>query len=348
MKRYLILGVIVAILMCLVWPRRGKDASTPRISETLPQTYAPANPSHQEHPASEGPEHGSPVASHMPTAGQQVNDHERMPEIMLTFNETHNVPVAFYGKVVDQDGNPLAETRIDLDVRETYMLPAPTFDYTSKTTHAQTQAGADGRFELTGVKGDSVTVKRLTKEGYEPELEQKHYGIFGAQDTTIDNPVVFRMWRTNIHESLTTGGKSFVIIPDGRHYAIDLINGTIAEGDGGDLVAWINRPESVKWGQRYDWSCEVTLPTGGMIESESQAMFIAPEAGYTNGFAYQEQANPYRWSGATGDRRFYIQLRNGQMYGRVVINLYANFYGKQPAMIELSYAINPSGSRLLR
>ena len=41
-------------------------------------------------------------------------------------------------------------------------------------------------------------------------------------------------------------------------------------------------------------------------------------------------------------------LRNRQMYGRIFISLYADFHGKQPAMIRLSYAVNPSGSRLLR
>jgi len=70
------------------------------------------------------------------------------------------------------------------------------------------------------------------------------------------------------------------------------------------------------------------------------------EAGYTNVFACQEQANPLRWSGATGDKRFYVKLRNGQMYGRIVINLYADFHGKP--MIRISYAVNPSGSRILR
>jgi len=77
-------------------------------------------------------------------------------------------------------------------------------------------------------------------------------------------------------------------------------------------------------------------------------MFTAPEAGYTNAFTHQEEANSSSWGFLTGDKRLYIRLRNGQMYGRIIANLYADYGGKQPAMIRISYAINPSGSRLLR
>jgi hypothetical protein len=177
---------------------------------------------------------------------------------------------------------------------------------------------------------------------------QRHYGEYGAQSSSFDHPVVLKMWSTNLHEPLITGDKSFVIIPDGRHYAIDLIKGAIAEGEEGDLVAWIKRPESVRWGQRYDWSCELVTPGGGLLGDSHYAMFTAPEAGYTNVFAYQEAATVNGWGPGTGAKRFYLRLRNGQMYGRLTVELYADFHGKEPGMIELQYAINPSGSRLLR
>jgi hypothetical protein len=66
-----------------------------------------------------------------------------------------------------------------------------------------------------------------------------------------------------------------------------------------------------------------------MLESESQVMFTAPEVGYTNVLAHQEQANPNRWSVATGDKRFYVQLRNGQLYGRIAFQIFADFHGKR-------------------
>jgi len=122
------------------------------------------------------------------------------------------------------------------------------------------------------------------------------------------------MWSTNLHEPLITGKKKFDIVPDGRRYAIDLVSGTIAEGDEGDLVTWIKRPESVRLGERYDWSCEMVAPRGGLLEEKDFAMFTAPEGGYTNVFAHNQEATGTNgWGFGTGDKRFYIKVRNGQI-----------------------------------
>ena len=114
------------------------------------------------------------------------------------------------------------------------------------------------------------------------------------------------------------------------------------------MVVWIARPAGVSWGQRYDWSCEVTMPGGGLLESQSQAMFTAPETGYTNSVGLYEKAGSHSWSGGFDGKRFFIRLGRGQMFGRMSLDLYADYHGKQPALVRLSYTINPSGSRLLR
>src|SRR5215468_4753657 len=83
------------------------------------------------------------------------------------------------------------------------------------------------------------------------------------------------------------------------------------------VVAWIKRPEKVMPHQTYDWSCELGVPDGGLLESESQIMFRATEAGYTNEFAYEEHATWPSWSGAFAGKRFYVKLRDGHMHGRI-------------------------------
>lgn len=113
-------------------------------------------------------------------------------------------------------------------------------------------------------------------------------------------------------------------------------------------MAWIKRPDKVGWRERYAWSCELAAPGGGLQESDSQAMFTAPEAEYTNAFAFQESPGIGGWSDGFERKRFYIRLRRGRIYGCMSVDLYADYGGKQPALIRLSYAVNPSGSRLLR
>jgi hypothetical protein len=77
-------------------------------------------------------------------------------------------------------------------------------------------------------------------------------------------------------------------------------------------------------------------------------MFTAPEIGYTNLFGLDEQQGANSWAGCFQDKRFYVRLRDGQMYGRIVISLYADFHRTKSGFIQLSYAVNPSGSHLLR
>ncbi len=53
-------------------------------------------------------------------------------------------------------------------------------------------------------------------------------------------------------------------------------------------------------------------------------------------------------SGEIGDRSFYLLFKSGQEYGRMNINLYAPYGHLDPGLSWLSYAINLSGSRVLR
>jgi hypothetical protein len=284
----------------------------------------------------------------------------RRPEVVAALNEGHNVPVAFYGQVVDSDGNGLANAAIHLHVKEEHIEPFPE-PPTGTNTHLQRQTGADGRFEVNGLIGHSVMIEGYMKEGYEPDVTLQHYGDYPAQSGSFTEPIIFRMWNTNIpHEQLITGDKWFPLIPDGRRYGVDLTNNSISEGVAGDLVVWIKRPASPAPGERFAWSCELLVNGGGLQEEmRPWAMYLAPADGYTNvfachqgaaknPFAYPQEAGSEGWSGQIYGKRFYIKLRNGQMYGQITLNLLAGPGREGPSLIGLKYAVNPSGSRLLR
>ena len=344
MKKYVSLGIFAAVLLLLLLlSRRGSDNRTQPAPEPVPSAPAVTNPLPNEPVTGTEPEHNQPGTDVLSAIRGSEQD-----RIFRSFNETANVPVAFYGQVVDQDTNPLQNVQVDVKVLEECMLP--TLETTRRSaTNLQTQTGPDGRFEVAGPKGHLVTVTGLTKGGYEPELGiQGFYGIYGAQSGSFADPVVFRMWSTNLHEPLISGEKSFVIVPDGRHYAIDLIKATIVEGDEGDLVAWIKRPDNVERHEKYAWSCELAVPGGGLQESDSQAMFTAPVVGYSNAFAFQESSDVNGWSDGFERKRFYVKVQRGQSYGRASVDLYAYYDSKSPSLIRISYAVNPSGSRLLR
>lgn len=286
-----------------------------------------------------------PTRGPSPTQKPAAFDHNN-PESIRKYMESQNVPIDFYGQVIDQDSNSIAGANVKGEILHVEVInPAPG-GAEDQIVPIDQETDSRGRFEIQGVSGRALQIESIQKDGYEVEPDNCPHS-FGTPIGNYENPVLFKMWSTNIHEQLITGEKKFQIVPDGRAYFINLTDGTIAESGEGDLMVWVKYPPQTVRGQLYDWSCEVDVINGGLCPGDSYSMFSAPVSGYVSNFQLQQQIKGGQY-GETGEKRFYIQLKNGQEYGRMTIDLYAPYTDQVPGMIRLSYAINPSGSRILR
>ena len=267
--------------------------------------------------------------------------------------EAMNVPVVFFGRVVDQDKAPLAGVKVRASVRSWHVIATPDGDATFARYEAI--SGSDGSFQINGGRGNALTIEALEKDGYEPESK----ALLGFGYTTSDplrpdpnNPVVFRMWKADTKAQLITGNKRFSLVPDGRTYMIDLLTGAISESATaeGDLRVSIRRPEKAAWGQRYDWTLDVQVINGGLVEETdgSSGMFRAPEEGYAREWRLDAKAADESWSYGTGQKRFYVKSRGGRNYGRLEVEAYAYYLQNKQGRFNLTWAMNPAGDRLLR
>jgi hypothetical protein len=279
----------------------------------------------------------APTVQAIPTLGL-VTPEEKDAKMRAVI-EAKNVPLEFYGKVIDQDSNALPGVNIKVWVRHWNVKSWAGVRLATTTDN-------NGRFMIGGATGDAFDIESFGKVGYELEPGQRGFGAVGG---SLETPVVFKMWSTNIHEQLITGEKSFHIQPDGRPYFINLTEDTISESGGGDLKVWIQYTNQVVRGQVYDWSCEIDAMNGGLLEEDNlnSAMYVAPTGNYTPTFQLKQQIKGSQY-GSIGDKRFYIFLKNGREYGRMQIDLIAPYNDQIPGMVRLSYAINPSGSRILK
>jgi len=266
--------------------------------------------------------------------------------------EDKNTAINFWGLVVDQDGNPLGGVTISGNTRTWYVTDTLGFD--SRFPKVSAISDANGKFSILNSNGDDLTIN-IQKEGYELEPNAKRgFGYHTSERFVADsnNPIVFKMWRTNIHEQLIIGEKRFHVVPDGRPYIIDLMRGTIAESGEGDLKVWIKYQINAIGGQLYDWSSEVDVIDGGLLQEKDafSSMYFAPVERYSPTFQYPEQPQQIkgRQRGSTHPCRFFVKLRNGKEYGRISIELIAPYNDQIPGMIHLKYAINPTGSRILK
>src|SRR5882724_4218573 len=190
--------------------------------------------------------------------------------------EAQNIPFDFYGKAIDQDSNALPDVNFDIWAR--HWDPDST-----APIHLTRKTDSNGKFDIHGITGDAFDIRSVGKEGYELEPGQLGFGAVGG---SIESPIIFKMWSTNIHEQLITGGNKFHIVPDGRLYVIDLAKGTIAETGDGDLKVWVKRPAQITYGKRYDWSCEMDVVNGGLLAAADASMYLAPTDGYTPTFKF--------------------------------------------------------------
>lgn len=288
----------------------------------------------------------------MPVVSSTSQTNLITPETKLSaLVEDKNKPIDFWGLVIDQDGNPLEGAKIAGNTRTWHMTKTLNFDADFPAVNAVSDA--NGKFEIHQVSGDVLTIKSLEKEGYEPEpgaLRGFGYNTSERFSSDPDNPIVFTMWKTNIHQQLIMGKKRFHIVPDGRAYVIDLSKGTIAESSEGDLKIWIKYQKADNG--LYDWSSEIDVINGGLLQETDaySPMYLAPAEGYKPVFQYPSSPQQIKKGqrGRTGQHRFYIMLKNGQEFGQISVDLIAPYNDQIPGLIEIQYAINPSGSRILK
>jgi hypothetical protein len=266
-------------------------------------------------------------------------------EMLKRALESKNVPIDFYGRVVDQDSNSLSDVKIKVSVRHWQMTASDL----SRTIPIERRTDVNGRFKIDGATGDAFDIEYVQKAGYEIEPTKNS---FGSSAGSFENPVVFKMWRSDIKEPLVAGAKFFKLVSDGQNYIIDFIKGEIfleSRGAEGDLSVWINKTEP-KVGQKYDWSFSIQADSGGLYEESNpySAMYLAPDGNYTNTFNGSFFASDQHWGNAIAGKRFYINTRNGKMYGRIEIEVYPSYGNTGEGRFWIKYAVNPTGSRILR
>ena len=319
--------LIVAILWRLSAGNREKSgpSATAFTSPVAPQPAAsPAAP--------------APVAAATPPGKPK---REVMREVLSTLNHQ---PIEFYGKIVDQSGEPIPDVKVTGSVIYNSGIAAGV-DVRQTTTDRR------GLFSFRGMQGRSFDY-HLEKSGYEsmPEGDAFDYTKLISEDKRHhpdpNNPVVLKMWRLQGAEPLIYKQEIFKLPSDGTPVRIDLEAGKIVR-DGGNLILMIKhgmQPAGTSI-TRYDWNAEITAVDGGLIEAEQRVtnMHLAPEEGYVPSIAVEMPATRHDWS-RTYTRNLYLKSRGGR-YARLSFDLHTVPTGTSYVVIK-SWA-NPSGSRNL-
>lgn len=267
-----------------------------------------------------------------------------------------NVPIRFYGRVVDQNTNGVADVAV-------YAATSSITVYERKETKLELHTDSQGLFEVDGGKGEDLTIS-MKKTGYRAgqvrsggELIGGRYDYSGGPGAKIhhpdpNNPVVFYIWKEMGSNPLIKKGKMCLLGTESRVYTVDLLNlggayDGITEGatSEGDLHVQLKRPSKVEWGDKYEWSFAMDVIDGGVIETQDRFQFLAPESGYQPRYELVMNPSDPQWKPRVQGKTFFLRSRGGKVFALLHVDIFSD--ADHVAALRIDYLANPAGSRNL-
>jgi hypothetical protein len=244
-------------------------------------------------------------------------------------------PIEFYGKVVDENTNPVAEANITFKWAET---PSKEGNRT-----ANTESDSEGLFSLRGQHGPSLAIW-VSKKGYYASHRGQEAVSYLHGDFSPDpqNPVIFLLHKKGQGAELITsenGMRSDVWVPvpkDNTPVRVDFFQKKASAT--GQLEVSQNKPP---WQGATNWSFSLSIQDGGLVENQDEFQFQAPDAGYQPTIEYNfAKAEPDWTTHVT--KQFYIMFGQPRKYG------WLRFESDiSQETVFLTYVINPTGSQNL-
>lgn len=309
---------VAGFLALLFWPR------PPILEKVLPSERGDAVSSASQTPA--------PEASIKPLAVPTKEEIENAQREKLT--SLYSTPIAVYGKVIDDDGNPVPSATVEIGIADSPMQTGSKYEMLS---------GADGRFSLAGVRGIAFSASAV-KEGYystESSTAHRHVLVPGKGDApqpTAERPLVLVLRKQGEPVKLHHARSRQIDLPaSGQSLGIDLSTGQTGKRDL-EITSWLGNVET----RPFDWRYQLTVPSGGLIERTDRFEFEAPPDGYAPMVEIEMTTTSDQWA-ARAEREYFAKLPDGR-YARFVMR----FYPGQRNFVVIESYVNPTpGSRNL-
>jgi hypothetical protein len=235
-----------------------------------------------------------------------------MREVLSTYNDE---PVAFYGKLEDQFGNPAPNVIVDFRVRVINGVQ-------STTERGQVASDAAGLFTISGYRGQDLSLNPK-KQGYALASTNgwANYSHLFPEEERLHpdpaNPVVIKMWKLQGAEPLVGINQHYKLsYYTGAPIYFDLLTGKVVPS-GGDIRITVSKESRSVTNSGEFWNVSVEAVNGGLIDSTGQERiaYWAPAGGY------QPVAHlTFPTSVAGLSRSFFVMSRSGQVYSKVRIS----------------------------
>lgn len=332
MKRIIsVTTLLVIVLVILVWLFRKPVAiQPPSGQEQVVQTNIPSlTKDVPDQPAS-----SKPTPSDIVLEGQAHMERiKRESEIEIAKWKS---PIIYYGKVVDENGNPIQGAIAAYN--------ASALDGTYKQTQITGSVTSDERgiFKIDGINGYSLMLEVSHPNYYSyPDnstgFSKGSLPRKGYFSDTEQNAELFRMHSKGHPLPLVHRADGMNVPLDGVSKALDLRGGDYNQKTGRLVVEATGTPPPHYNQQPFDWDAKITVPGGGLIEYTNQFEFVAPDSGYQTSVEFSFPKDRLGWTD-TVSKNYFLKLPSG--YAR--LNIYIG--AKRPLFFSVEYDYNPDGS----
>jgi hypothetical protein len=245
-------------------------------------------------------------------------------------------PIEFYGKVIDQHGDPVVGANVECG-----------WTTVGATPKAHLTTDANGNFEIKGIQGKGMIVDTRAK-GYHRgasargsfEYSAFYESIYHVPDK--NNPVIFQLWKLEGAEPMYWWRIHQPISVKGERLWFDTTTGKV--GATGDVAISTERGTTYA-PRQFDYTITVEAgPGGGIFVRNEEMMFEAPEGGYQPSFTV-EQLGQGESMKLDQNLRFYLKTPTGKY---AAVKLEVSHYMVPEADVTMVVYFNPSGSRNLQ
>jgi hypothetical protein len=335
---YCFLIFLIAILF--FYYKQGKDKVSELRSEsqTTNDSMQPRNPRAAQDsnapPISENSQHNASTTANQTT--QQKTD--SLNNAVEDWSAKIHGAIEFYGKVVDENNQPVENANIKFIWSQFSPL-----DEATPTTNVLSDP--NGLFLLQGVIGAKLNII-VTKPGYYYVRSlNKDYFTYSSLPGTIpfqpdfNNPILFHLRKKGEGAELITASLNVAIPRDGGWVGIDLL--TRKPDDKGQLKFNQTKPPYETWKKATEWSFHLTISDGGFAPLTDELSFVAPESGYMPELGFDFKKDKPTWEKGIKTNLYFV-FGNPPRYGKLTVETDISWDGA-----HVSYAINPTGSRNL-
>lgn len=259
---------------------------------------------------------------------------EEMKELFKSMDH----PMAFYGKVVDQNNDPVVDAQVEVGTRSS-----------SGDRNFILTTDKQGQFNLKNEIGFLIYVDKVVKKGYEYSFKNNPSGFHFEAEQEIHrhrpdptNPVIFKMRKKEPPTIVFKHDFSFGLNQKNKYeQAVDVVMGhwkdleKMGKWDDDEKADLLVKAVLSEDKKSFSVSFKSLDKDGGILERD-ELLYMVPESGYEPVHKVQVPVNN------SIKKHLYVKGRQGSMYARIDLELNA---GTEGVGVKLITWANPKGLR---